>query len=302
MKISGTVSQRCLPWKSLMVNLPTVSPPVASKESVIFAAAGIERHRGGEALEGRAHLEDADGRAVHLVLVERLVAIVGIVVRHRAHADHFAGIDVEHDADRRRWRDSGSAPAPTRRAPRAGRGDRARASPAPAPLPVGEASIVQVVQERLIDVLLHPGDALVVDIDGAEHMRGGRAARIEAPVLDAKADAGNAELVDRLLLARRDLALDVGELRIAREDLPQPLAVRDREARRREARSPRPGRSRSAARRRARRCGYRSRASRRSGRRCPAAPAKRRWIKVAPSSSTLARGAPSTTSRAASTA
>ena len=109
---------------------------------------------------------------------------------------------------------------------------------------------------------------------------GGRAARIEATVLDAEADARNAELVDRLLLARRDLALDVGELGVGGEHAAAAGRGRGRERRRRAAPSPRRGRSRSAARRRARPCGCRWRASRRCGRRCRAAPARRRWMKL----------------------
>src|SRR5207253_6549786 len=54
---------------------------------------------------------------------------------------------------------------------------------------------------------LHAGDALVVDIDQANQMRDLRAGRIDALVLAQKADAGNAELVDGLLLFWRDLAL-----------------------------------------------------------------------------------------------
>ncbi len=50
-------------------------------------------------------------------------------------------------------------------------------------------------------------------------------ARIEAAVLDAEADAGHAELVHRLLLARRDLPLDVGERGVGGEELAEPPAV-----------------------------------------------------------------------------
>ena len=51
-------------------------------------------------------------------------------------------------------------------------------------------------QPLVVDIFLDAGDALVVDIDQAEDVRGGRAARIEAPVLGEEADAGNAERVD----------------------------------------------------------------------------------------------------------
>ena len=81
---------------------------------------------------------------------------------------------------------------------------------------VGEAAPCVAREALVVDLFLDARDALIVDVDGAEHVRGGGAARIEAPVLDAEADAGNAELVDRLLLARRDLALDPGEAALRR--------------------------------------------------------------------------------------
>ena len=60
MKTSGTVSTRCLPWKSLMVKRPTrmALRRVDAGRSCVTGA-GIERHGEGEALEDRAELEDA---------------------------------------------------------------------------------------------------------------------------------------------------------------------------------------------------------------------------------------------------
>jgi hypothetical protein len=84
---------------------------------------------------------------------------------------------------------------------------------------------MKVIQESLIDIPLHSGDALVVDVDSAKHVRGGGTTWIEAPVLNTETDAGDAKLVDRLLLPRRDLALDVGKLGVGREDLSQTIAV-----------------------------------------------------------------------------
>ena len=191
--------------------------------------AGIERHRCGEALEGRAHLEHANRRAVHLVAVESLVPVVGVIIGDRAHRDHLPGVHVEHDAD-----GCNRLVAPhglhqfiahhvldaqvERQLDRLERTARSRCAGS-------EARVLQVVQERAVDVLFHAGDAVIVDVDAAEHMRSGRSAGIETAVLDAKADAGNTELMDGLLLPGRDLSLDICELGVARQNLPQSSAV-----------------------------------------------------------------------------
>ena len=57
--------------------------------------AGVERHRGGEALEGRAHLVKARRHAVQMVLVQCVYWIVRIEVRHRGHREYFARLDVQ---------------------------------------------------------------------------------------------------------------------------------------------------------------------------------------------------------------
>ena len=69
-------------------------------------------------------------------------------------------------------------------------------------LAAGEAGGVKIGEPVVVDIFLDAGDALVVDVDEADDVRGGRAARIEAPVLGEEADAGNAERVDLLLLRR----------------------------------------------------------------------------------------------------
>ena len=71
----------------------------------------------------------------------------------------------------------------------------------------GKAGAVQIGQTVIVQPLLHPGDALVVDVDEPDQMRDRRTGRIDPLVLAQEADAGNAELVDVLLLLRRDLAL-----------------------------------------------------------------------------------------------
>ena len=72
-----------------------------------------------------------------------------------------------------------------------------------------------------VEPLLHAGDALVVDIHQADQVRDLGAIRIDALVLVEKADPRNAELVDVLLLLRRDLAPQPGEAALA---VAEPLA------------------------------------------------------------------------------
>ncbi|MCY1297643.1 hypothetical protein D9M70_470940 [compost metagenome] len=58
----------------------------------------------------------------------------------------------------------------------------------------------------LIDVALHALQALIVDVDMPEDMRGRRSARIKAPLFRPEADAGNAECQYVRLLSRRELS------------------------------------------------------------------------------------------------
>ena len=80
-----------------------------------------------------------------------------------------------------------------------------------------EARLVQVAEPAVVDIFLDAGDALIVDVDEADDMRGGGTAGIEAPVLGEEADAGNAEVVNLLALGRRDLALQPHEAGVAGE-------------------------------------------------------------------------------------
>ena len=83
----------------------------------------------------------------------------------------------------------------------------------------GKAGAMQIGQTVIVEPLLHPGDALVVDIDQADQMRDLGAGRIDALVLAQEADAGNAEAMDVLLLLRRDLALQPDEAFARRQPL-----------------------------------------------------------------------------------
>ena len=60
-------------------------------------------------------------------------------------------------------------------------------------LVAGQAGRGEIGEALLVDIFLHAGDAVVVDIDIAEDMRGGAAAGIEAAHFRTEADGGNAE-------------------------------------------------------------------------------------------------------------
>ena len=70
-----------------------------------------------------------------------------------------------------------------------------------------------------VEPLLHAGNALIVDVDVADHMRDFGTARIIALVLVQKADAGQTLFVDRALLLSRDVALEPNEAALGRETL-----------------------------------------------------------------------------------
>src|SRR5690606_24692725 len=63
----------------------------------------------------------------------------------------------------------------------------------------------------IVHIFLDARDALVIDVDEAEDMRGGLAAGIEAALLCAEAETGYAERQDLALLARRKLAAQPDE-------------------------------------------------------------------------------------------
>src|SRR4051794_20945294 len=173
--------------------------------------ARVERHRRGQRLEGRAHLEHADVDPVDPVLFERVDRIVGVEVGQRDEPDHLAGVDVHDGGGAGLGLELGGAyrefvaqrvlnPQIEReldglKVRRVGRKPRAG----------------QVLQPLRVDMLLDARDADVVDAGEAENMRRRDAVRVDALVLGHEADARNAEAMHLGLLARRDLALDPGE-------------------------------------------------------------------------------------------
>jgi len=70
--------------------------------------------------------------------------------------------------------------------------------------------VVFILEER-VDTALDAGLADIVDIAVADRMRRQVTQRIDAPLGGAEFDAGNAEIVDRIFLAGRQRALEVGE-------------------------------------------------------------------------------------------
>src|SRR5205807_9319344 len=78
---------------------------------------------------------------------------------------------------------------------------------------------VQIGEPVIVEPLLYAGDALVVDVDRTDEVGDLVAGRIDALVLAQEADAGQAELVDVLLLLRRDLALQPAEALARRQAL-----------------------------------------------------------------------------------
>ena len=177
---------------------------------------GIERHRRREDLEGRTHLERAAGHAVQVLLPKGIDGIVRIVIRERSHGDHLAGLGVEDDTAGR-----------DRLVALHGGGELVAHDVLDAQVDrqvhrlqigaAGQAGVLDRAIAAVVDILLHAGDALIVDVHMADDVGRGAAARIEAPLLGAEADAGDAERMDLLLLARGDLALQPGKAGFARQ-------------------------------------------------------------------------------------
>ena len=91
----------------------------------------------------------------------------------------------------------------------------------------GKAGAMQIGEAVAVEPFLHPGDALVVDVDQTDQMRDFGAGRIDALVLAQEADAGNAEAVNFLLLLRRDFALQPDEAFLGRTAARGPRRCRD---------------------------------------------------------------------------
>ena len=91
----------------------------------------------------------------------------------------------------------------------------------------GESRQMQIGEPAAVEPFLDAGDALIVDIDVADHMRDLGAVRIDALVLRQEADPGHAEPVNLLALLRRDLALEPDEAALGAEPLAQLGARRD---------------------------------------------------------------------------
>ena len=189
---------------------------------------GIERHRHGQRLEGRAHLEHAGGQAVNAGRIERLARIVRVVIRHRHHRDDFAGANV---GDQTRGRDLDLVFLLRREQFVAQRVLHAQIDGELDRLlqPVGgEAGHVQIGKPARVEPFLDAGNALVVDIDVADDVGDHCAVRVDALVLGQEADTGNTELVDVLLLLGRDFALEPDEAALGGEPLAHFAARRDR--------------------------------------------------------------------------
>ena len=103
-----------------------------------------------------------------------------------------------------------------------------------------EAGAVQIGEPLPVDVFLDAGDALIVDIGEAEHMRADRSVGIDALVFGDQADARQSEMEDFVALMRRHLALHPNEALLRAEPLAQIAGVEAAAEPRSEARSLRP--------------------------------------------------------------
>ena len=79
----------------------------------------------------------------------------------------------------------------------------------------GKAGRLKVGEALVVDIFLHAGNALVVDIGQPDDVGGRDAGGVEPALLGAEPDAGNAELHDLALLARGELAPEPHEARAA---------------------------------------------------------------------------------------
>ena len=85
----------------------------------------------------------------------------------------------------------------------------------------GETGDMRIGQALFVQVFLHAGDADVILVDEADHVRADRAVGIDAPVLRQETDARQSEMKDLGLLLGRDLPLDPNEAFLRAQPLAQ---------------------------------------------------------------------------------
>ena len=176
--------------------------------------AGIERHCHGEDLEDRTQLVNAERVAVEHSVRDGQVGMVRIrgarMVRveigQRHHRKHFAGVDV-HDQPGGAFR-----------------GEVVDDPLQLLPEDVLEAQVERQLQgllpvlQRAVEPALDPGEAGIVDPGIADDMRRQCPIRIDATLFVLELNSRNAELIDRVLFMRRQMAFQVYKA-LARSEL-----------------------------------------------------------------------------------
>ena len=162
--------------------------------------------RGVEDLEDRALLVDAERGAVE----QRFVGDgLGVVRRRRSAATPWRGP--------RRWSTSITIGGGADRRELLHRGARSRPRPCAAGGGRSTSCTGLAALQLLVEVALDAGQAGIVDAGVAHDVGGGRALRIDAPLLGLELEAGNAEAIDQVVLARAQAALDPDEALVAVE-------------------------------------------------------------------------------------
>jgi hypothetical protein len=172
----------------------------AHVEAVVEAdRALVERHGRGEDLEDRAHFVDAEARPVEARVARRGTGRLRIEAGQGDHGDDLAAAGIEHQpgcADRLELRH--------------GRGELLGHDVLDTQVEA-ELNRIGTAAQGLLEGLLDAGQALVVDIGEAHDMGGERAVRIDPFLLALEVEARDAETVDPILFARRQLAFQPDE-------------------------------------------------------------------------------------------
>ena len=80
---------------------------------------------------------------------------------------------------------------------------------------------MRIGQALFVEVFLHAGNADVVLVDEADHVRADRAVGVDTPVLRQETDARQSQMKDLGLLLRGDLSLDPNEAFLRAQPLAQ---------------------------------------------------------------------------------
>src|SRR5271165_7564135 len=157
----------------------------------------VEGHRRGLELEGAAWLVGAFNRSIEAVVRRRGADQVRVVVRQADHRENLTAADIHDDT------------ATTNRPESPHRGDQLLAHRGLHLQVERKPQRLRIGSQTLVEIFLDAGETILLDVYATQYLGGGPAERVLPMLGRAEIHAGNTQVVDRLLLPRRDFTHDI---------------------------------------------------------------------------------------------